>query len=180
MNPTRCNNGWRFFNYSVMNSLFTRNELKRPGRQCSPTLKTCPPAVLLNNFASLSVFVDWTRREICHRGGRRCRLSTREAALLACLVRKAGTPVSRDEILLQVWQLDPLRTATRTIDMHISLLRRKLDDDADRPSVLISVRGVGYMLHRGVLPLDDLPPSAGAAGRLPWEVTTGMEPLSTL
>lgn len=151
-----------------MNSLSARNELERSGRQFSPILKTRPPAGFANGLADSNVVVDWTRREVCRCGGHRCKLSAREAALLACLARKAGTPVSRDEILLQVWQLDPRRTATRTIDMHISLLRRKLDDDTGRPRVLITVHGVGYMLHRGALSLDDAPPamdSAGVSGR---------------
>jgi len=67
--------------------------------------------------------------------------------LLACLARKPGTPVSRAEILAQVWKLDPRRTVTRTIDMHISLLRKKLGDIAKTPMVLLTVHGVGYMLH---------------------------------
>jgi DNA-binding response OmpR family regulator len=158
-----------------MNSIFARNQLERADSQSSLILKTRPPAVLTKGSASLNVVADWTRREIRHPSGRRCKLSARETALLACLARKAGIPVSRDEILLQVWQLDPRRTATRTIDMHISLLRRKLDDDADSPSVLISVHGVGYMLHRGVLWLDDLPPTAGAAGRASWGLMMGVE-----
>ena len=161
-----------------MNSLFARNQLERSGSQSSPILKTRPPVVVANGLAGLNVVVDWTRREICHHGGHRSKLSVRETALLACLARKAGTPVSRDEILLQVWKLDPRHTATRTIDMHVSLLRRKLDGDADRPSVLITVHGVGYMLHRGALSLDDVPSATDAAGRVPWELITGLESLS--
>lgn len=160
-----------------MNSLFARNQLERAGSQSSSNLSPRPAAVVGSNFAKVNVVVDWTRREICHRGGRRCKLSTREAALLACLARKAGTPVSRDEILLQVWKLDPGRTTTRTIDMHVSLLRRKLEDDADRPSVLITVHGVGYMLHRGTIARDEVPPATGAAGRVPWELIADIETL---
>jgi DNA-binding response OmpR family regulator len=61
-------------------------------------------------------------------------MSSCEAALLACLARKFGLPVSRGEILSQVWQLDPKRTVTRTIDMHVSLLRKKLGDIARTPT----------------------------------------------
>jgi DNA-binding response OmpR family regulator len=125
----------------------------------------------------MNVMVNWALREVRHRSGCRCKLSARETALLACLARKAGTPVSRDEILSQVWQLDPTLTATRTIDMHISFLRRKLDDP-DRPSVLITVHGVGYMLHRDAISCDDVPPASGAVGRVPWELLTGLESLS--
>src|SRR4051812_20000595 len=102
-----------------------------------------------NCLAELNLVVDWPRREICHRDGRRCKLSDREVALLACLARKAGTPVSRDEILWEVWRMDPRRTATRTIDMHVSLLRRKLEGEAEGTSVLVTVHRVGYMLNAG-------------------------------
>ena len=119
--------------------------------------------------------VDWARREIHHHGGRRHKLSARETALLACLARKAGVPVSRDEILSQVWQLDPRCTVTRSIDMHVSLLRRKLEKDAPGPSILITVYRVGYMLHRGAISSADVPPAAVAAPRIPWELLTGIE-----
>jgi len=51
------------------------------------------------------------------------------------------------EILAEVWKLDPQRTVTRTIDMHISVLRKKLGDLAKTPEVLLTVHGVGYMLR---------------------------------
>lgn len=147
-----------------MKSIFVPNGSGRAVSTASLNRMTRPASVVANGSAKLNVVVDWTRREVCRRGGHRCKLSARETALLACLARKAGTPVSRDEILLQVWQLDPRRTTTRTIDMHISLLRRKLDDDTGRPQVLITVHGVGYMLHRGALSLDDGPPAMDLAG----------------
>jgi DNA-binding response OmpR family regulator len=163
-----------------MNSFFARNRSGWAGGQSSPSLTTRPTALIANGFAKLDVVVDWAGREICHRGGRRCKLSARETALLACLARKAGTPVTRDEILSRVWHLDPRRTTTRTIDMHVSLLRRKLADDADRPSVLITVHGVGYMLHRDAIASGKVPPSPGDTGNGSCEVTTGVESLSTL
>jgi DNA-binding response OmpR family regulator len=82
---------------------------------------------------------------------------------LACLARKAGTPVSRDEILAQVWRLDPRRTTTRTIDVHVSRLRKKLEDDVDVPKVLITVHGKGYMLLLAVVSSGDAHPSTAEA-----------------
>jgi DNA-binding response OmpR family regulator len=99
--------------------------------------------------AGEQVVVDWARNEVRHRDGRCCELSTREVNLLACLARKAGTPVSRAEILAEVWKLDPRRTVTRMIDMHISLLRKKLGDLAKTPAVLLTVHSVEYMLRGG-------------------------------
>jgi len=136
-----------------------------------------PPNVGVGG-AGLNVVVDWERGEIRHRSGRRCKLSAREKTLLACLARRAGTPVSRDEILLQVWRLDPRRTATRTIDMHISFLRRKLDDDTDKPSVLMTVHRVGYMIQRGAISFNDVPPATVVARPVPSELMTGLETLS--
>jgi DNA-binding response OmpR family regulator len=163
-----------------MNSIIAPSRLGRSVGRGRLNLTTRSAAAGGNNFAKVNVVVDWARGEICHRGGRRCKLSIRETALLACLARKAGVPVSRDEILAQVWQLDPRHTTTRTIDMHISNLRRKLEDDAKGPRVLLTVHGVGYMFHRGPISSDDVHPSAGEGGSAPSEVTTGIESLSTL
>jgi DNA-binding response OmpR family regulator len=157
-----------------MKSIFVSNQSGRAVSASGLNQMTRPMGVVANGFAELNLVVDWARREVCHRGGRRCKLSVRETALLACLARKAGTPVSRDEILSQVWQLDPRRTATRTIDMHISFLRRKLDVDVAGSSVLITVYRVGYMLHPGAILSDDAPPVTCAAGRVPWELVTSL------
>jgi DNA-binding response OmpR family regulator len=73
-------------------------------------------------------------------------LSEREVELLRYLATNPGRAISRDEILLRVWRLDPKRMATRTIDMHIANLREKLRDDAENPRVLLTVRGKGYMI----------------------------------
>jgi DNA-binding response OmpR family regulator len=98
------------------------------------------------SFAGEHVVVDLARNEVRHHDGRRCELSAREADLLACLAGNPGTPGSRAEILAQVWKLDPRCTVTRTINMHISLLRKKPGDVARTPAVLLPVYGVGYML----------------------------------
>jgi DNA-binding response OmpR family regulator len=84
--------------------------------------------------------------EVSFSDGCRFKISRRERELLSHLSRKRGTCVSRDEILTEVWQLNPQRVITRTIDMHISKLRHKLRDDARNPSVLKTVNGRGYMV----------------------------------
>ena len=88
---------------------------------------------------------DLARSEIRHDDGNRDELSGREADLLRYLAANPDRPVSRDEILQQVWHLDPRRLITRTIDMHIANLRDKLHDDPGNPKVLFTVRGEGYM-----------------------------------
>jgi DNA-binding response OmpR family regulator len=84
--------------------------------------------------------------EVCYRDGQRCGLSGQETLLLRYLAGHAGQTVSRDELLSQVWGLNPTRTLTRTIDMHIAKLRQKLRDRAEGPKVLFTVHGRGYML----------------------------------
>ena len=88
---------------------------------------------------------DLARREVRFLGGGREELSEREASLLKYLAANAGRAISRDEILTRVWRLDPRGLATRTIDMHVARLREKLRDDPADPSVILTVRGTGYM-----------------------------------
>ena len=89
---------------------------------------------------------DLSRAEVRFTNGKRVELSEREVELLRYLATNPGRAISRDEILLRVWRLDPKRMATRTIDMHVANLREKLRDDADDPRVLLTVRGKGYMI----------------------------------
>ena len=77
---------------------------------------------------------------------RRSELTEREAAVLRYLATHAGRPVSREELLREVWRLDPARTATRTVDVHMAKLRAKLRGRAGGPQVMRTVRGCGYML----------------------------------
>lgn len=91
---------------------------------------------------------DLARREVRWKNGQRAELSEREVELLRYLAAHAGRAISRAEILLRVWRLDPKRLATRTIDMHVAHLREKLRDDPNDPRVLLTVRGKGYMVRK--------------------------------
>ena len=88
--------------------------------------------------------VDFDRSEIRHHNGEREALSVREVELLRYRAANADRAISRDEILQHVWHLNPRRLVTRTIDMHIASLRRKLRDDPGNPKVVFTVRGCGY------------------------------------
>ena len=88
---------------------------------------------------------DLARREVRCRDGERTELSELEVDLLRYLAAHAGRAISRDELLLRVWQLNPRGVNTRTIDMHVARLREKLRDDPDSPQLLLTVRGKGYM-----------------------------------
>jgi DNA-binding response OmpR family regulator len=92
--------------------------------------------------------VDFERREVRVDGGEPRQLSEREAELLRYLAANAGRVVTRDELLRNVWRLDPRGVETRAVDMHVARLREKLGDDADAPRVVVTVRGKGYMLAK--------------------------------
>ena len=72
-------------------------------------------------------------------------LSRREFELLHYLALHAGQVVTRRDLLTHVWQL-PYGGADKTVDVHISWLRRKLGETAQQPRYLHTVRGVGVKL----------------------------------
>lgn len=89
---------------------------------------------------------DLLRRQVALDGGATAELSEREAELLRYLARAAGRPVSREELLERVWRVASRAVHTRTVDMHVARLREKLGDPADRPRVILTLRGKGYRL----------------------------------
>jgi two-component system response regulator PrrA len=72
-------------------------------------------------------------------------LNRKEFDLLACLAARAGEVVSRQELYAEVWR-QPYGGADKTIDVHVSWLRRKLGETAAEPRYLHTVRGVGIKL----------------------------------
>jgi len=77
------------------------------------------------------------------RDGGECELTRREIELLSSLVSQAGRIVSRRSLLTEIWGYpDPDRVETRTVDMHIAKLRKKLDGDSH--SLIETIRGEGY------------------------------------
>jgi DNA-binding response OmpR family regulator len=76
--------------------------------------------------------------------GTTLRLARREFDLLLALARRAGTVVTKRELLAQVWHQPD--ASERTIDVHLSWLRAKLGETAREPRYLHSVRGVGVRL----------------------------------
>ena len=72
-------------------------------------------------------------------------LTAREIELIRYLLQAGGEPVSRDELLEKVWRYE-YSTNTRTVDVHISKLRAKIENQPDEPRHLITLHGVGYLL----------------------------------
>ena len=72
-------------------------------------------------------------------------LTTREVELIRYLYAQANSPVSRADLLENVWRYEH-STNTRTVDVHVSKLRSKIEINADNPNHLVTLHGVGYML----------------------------------
>jgi DNA-binding response OmpR family regulator len=86
--------------------------------------------------------VDFVRQEL-HAHGRVVQLTLMEADLLRYLISHAGRPVSRKEILEDVWNLH-VNTDTRAIDNFIVRLRKYVEEDPSKPEHLLTVRSIGY------------------------------------
>jgi DNA-binding response OmpR family regulator len=75
-------------------------------------------------------------------------LTAKEFDLLRVLVRDAGRVITREQLMREVWDTT-WWSSTKTLDMHISWLRKKLGDDAANPRFISTVRGVGFRFERG-------------------------------
>ena len=80
-------------------------------------------------------------------------LTRKEYELLELLMREAGAVVSRERLIDEVWDVNWFGS-TKTLDVHVSSLRRKLGDDPAEPRFIHTVRGVGFRLA-GPEELDD-------------------------
>jgi two-component system, OmpR family, alkaline phosphatase synthesis response regulator PhoP len=86
--------------------------------------------------------VDPDSREVL-RDGAQVELTPREFDLLYALAEQPGRVFNRDQLLERVWGHD-FAGIDRVVDVHIGLLRRKLEDDPANPTIIQTVRGVGY------------------------------------
>jgi DNA-binding response OmpR family regulator len=81
------------------------------------------------------------------RGDEALAFTRREVEMLQYLRQTPDRPVSRDELLVKVWgYARNSDIETRTVDIHIAKLRRKIEPDPARPRYLVTVRGAGYRL----------------------------------
>jgi two-component system response regulator RegX3 len=90
------------------------------------------------------IMVDPARRQATVEG-RALELSRKEFDLLELLAREAGRVVTRERLIEEVWDTTWFGS-TKTLDVHVSALRRKLGDDPASPRYLHTVRGVGFRL----------------------------------
>jgi len=106
--------------------------------------KDAPPIPAVERFGEIEV--NPASRTV-YRGGQLVSLSPREFDLLLALVRRRGAAASRVELLREVWQYQT-GVVSRTIDIHIAELRRKLEPDPAEPRHIRTVWKVGYRLER--------------------------------
>jgi DNA-binding response OmpR family regulator len=89
--------------------------------------------------------IDLLESKAIFADGKTNELTAREIELIRYLLQAGGEPVSRDELLEKVWRYE-YSTNTRTVDVHISKLRAKIESQPDEPRHLITLHGVGYLL----------------------------------
>jgi DNA-binding response OmpR family regulator len=86
--------------------------------------------------------IDLTSRQVWYRG-EPLQLKLKEYELLVYLSKHRGIALSRDRILEQVWGWD-FSGGSRTVDVHVRWLRKKIEPDPAHPTRIVTVRGVGY------------------------------------
>ncbi|MBU1669738.1 MAG: response regulator transcription factor [Actinobacteria bacterium] len=92
--------------------------------------------------------LDTARRKVEVEGLGQVELTAREFDLLYVLAANPGIVLKRDRLMEKVWGYEYIGD-TRTVDVYIRHLREKLDDDADNPRFIETVRGVGYRFKAG-------------------------------
>ncbi|MGH3862951.1 response regulator transcription factor [Actinokineospora sp.] len=107
---------------------------------------------LLRRQAPGAIDVNGVRMDLAGRvvtvDGSEITLANKEFELLRVLIQRAGKVVTRDEILTEVWS-DPELKSSKTLDMHMSWLRRKLGEGGPGPAErrIATVRGVGFRFN---------------------------------
>ncbi len=106
------------------------------------TVTALPGATVGSEYRVGELVVDTAmRRSVLN--GEELSLTRREFDLLALLVSNAGTVITRERLIDEVWDTN-WYGSTKTLDVHVSSLRRKLGDDAVDSHYLHTVRGVGF------------------------------------
>jgi two-component system, OmpR family, alkaline phosphatase synthesis response regulator PhoP len=119
--------------------------LARIEARLRPPVGTGGPAPPRPPVRVQNLTIDVRAAEV-RRDGRPVDLSPREFHLLRYFVDHRGATLSRSELLQHVWGYDA-DVSTRTVDVHVAWLRRKLEDDPRHPRLITTVHGLGYRLE---------------------------------
>lgn len=128
--------------FSILELLARIEALLRRGR--GPGDAPLPPRQRVEGFGEIEI--DPNTR-LVRRAGREVSLTPKEFDLLWELLRHQGRVVSRLDLIQNVWEY-PSSVLTRTVDTHISELRKKLEQDPSQPKHILTVSKVGYRLAR--------------------------------
>ena len=121
-----------------MSELLARIEarLRRDGAPADPS-STAPASATFG-----TIHADFRRAEVT-KAGAPVELSGKELHLLRYFIEHQGATISRTELLEAVWGYSTV-PFTRTVDVHVANLRKKLEDDPARPTMILTVHGLGY------------------------------------
>lgn len=108
-------------------------------------MDSAPPAML---ELPGGIQVDLARLEV-HRDGEVVELTPREGNILSYLIQHKDRVVTREDLLLEVWKYQSANVETRTVDIHIVGLRRKVEPNPSEPVLIQTVRGKGYRWYDG-------------------------------
>jgi DNA-binding response OmpR family regulator len=100
------------------------------------------PAPEASIVSSGDLTIDVRKRTVS-RDGVGLALKPKEFELLSFFARNPGKAFTRDQLLNQIWGYD-FAGDTRTVDVHVRWLRQKIEDEPERPTRVITIRGVGY------------------------------------
>ena len=98
-----------------------------------------PPAVIRYN----GLVLDPKKQQVTVHGEKH-HLTPKECKLLATLIEHSGKMLTREFLMREVWQTSYVED-TRTLEVHVSWLRRKIEEDVNGPRLILTIRGIGYM-----------------------------------
>jgi two-component system alkaline phosphatase synthesis response regulator PhoP len=126
--------------FAMMELLARVEALLRRSASSSASSKAGSRSTEIHQFGTLRV--DF-RRTLVTRNNKPVNVSAREFKLLRYLIEHSGVTVSRDELLNEVWGYNTA-TTTRTVDVHVSSLRQKIEEDPRHPKSIVTIHGFGY------------------------------------
>ncbi len=97
------------------------------------------------SYALGNIIVDFEKHSLT-KEGRKIELTLKEFELLEVLIKNKGRVMTRDFLLDRIWGYEYIGE-TRTVDVHIRHLRKKIEDDDKNPKYIETIRGIGYRFN---------------------------------